>query len=119
MAMIPALSILLGFQLIGELVARGLGLPLPGPVIGLLLLVGSCVWRPALAELLRPVVRGLLGNLSLFFVPAGVGVIAHMAEFRQDGVAIAIALMVSTVLAIAAGALAFKYAVKAFGRAEE
>lgn len=106
--MIPALALLLSFQLFGEVVARGLGLPLPGPVIGLLTLVIACSLRPALAQRLRPVVQGLLGNLSLFFVPAGVGVIAHISEFRSDGLAIAIALTVSTALAIVAGALVFR-----------
>ncbi|MDT1061014.1 CidA/LrgA family protein [Paracoccus sp. CPCC 101403] len=106
--MIPALAILLSFQLVGEVVARGLGLPLPGPVIGLLALVVSCSLRPPLAERLRPVVQGLLGNLSLFFVPAGVGVIAHVGEFRSDGLAIAIALTVSTALAIGVGAIVFR-----------
>jgi holin-like protein len=105
--MIPALAILLSFQLAGEVAARGLGLPLPGPVLGLLALVGSCALRPSLAETLRPVVTGLLANLSLFFVPAGVGIIAHLGAFRQNGLAIAVALIVSTALAIAVGALVF------------
>lgn len=114
--MIPALVILLSFQLVGEVAARGLGLPLPGPVIGLVLLVVSCSLRPALAERLRPVVMGLLGNLSLFFVPAGVGVVAHLGEFRSDGLAIAVALMISTALAIAVGALVFVQVVRITGR---
>lgn len=114
--MIPALVILLCFQLVGEVAARGLGLPLPGPVIGLVLLVVSCSLRPALAERLRPVVQGLLGNLSLFFVPAGVGVVAHLGEFRSDGLAIAVALIASTALAIAVGALVFVQVVRLTGR---
>lgn len=106
--MIPALCIILSFQLIGEVSTRGLGLPLPGPVLGLMLLVLSCTLRPRLAELLRPVVTTILGNLSLFFVPAGVGVVAHLGQFRQDAIAIAVAVIVSTALAIAAGALVFR-----------
>lgn len=116
--MIPALAILLSFQLIGEIAARGLGLTVPGPVIGMMLLVASCLIRPSLAEMLRPIVRGLLANLSLFFVPAGVGVVAHMAEFRSDGLAIALALTVSTALAIAVGALVFVGVVRLLGRHE-
>ncbi len=116
--MIPALVILLSFQLIGEVAARGLGLPLPGPVIGLLLLVFSCGLRPALAERLRPVVQGLLGHLSLFFVPAGVGVVAHLGQFRSDGLAIAVALTLSTALAIAAGALVFSWVARRMGQEE-
>ncbi|QRZ14101.1 CidA/LrgA family protein [Paracoccus methylovorus] len=117
--MIPALAIILVFQLIGEVAARGLGLMLPGPVLGLLLLVLSCSLRPRLAEMLRPVVAGLLGHLSLFFVPAGVGVVAHLNQFRSDGLAVVLALTVSTALAIAAGALVFCAAVKWMGGPEE
>ena len=117
--MIPALCIILSFQLIGEVATRGLGLPLPGPVLGLMLLVISCSLRPSLAGLLRPVTTTILGNLSLFFVPAGVGVVAHLGEFRENGLAIALAVMVSTALAIAAGALVFKAVARWTGEAEE
>lgn len=95
------------------------GSVLPGPVLGLLLLVLSCSLRPALAEMLRPVVTGILGHLSLFFVPAGVGVVAHLGQFRSDGLAVALALTVSTALAIAAGALVFRAVVKRMGGPEE
>ncbi|WP_347266685.1 CidA/LrgA family protein [Paracoccus sp. (in: a-proteobacteria)] len=117
--MIPALAILLSFQLAGEIATRGLDLPLPGPVLGMLLLVASCSLVPRLSELLRPVVTGLLANLSLFFVPAGVGVVAHMAQFRDNGLAIALALTVSTALAIAAGAIAFVLVAKWTGKEEK
>ncbi|MFN3526632.1 MAG: CidA/LrgA family protein [Paracoccus sp. (in: a-proteobacteria)] len=105
--MIATLAIILGFQLVGEITSRGLALPLPGPVVGLLLLVVCCILRPALAERLRPVSTGLLGHLSLFFVPAGVGIVAHWDLLKQHGLGLAVAVAVSTVLAIAAGALAF------------
>lgn len=116
--MIATLAIILGFQLTGEIASRGLGLPLPGPVVGLLLLVACCILRPALAERIRPVTTGLLGHLSLFFVPAGVGIVAHWDLLRQHGLGLAVALLVSTVLAIAAGALAFSAVARATGSEE-
>lgn len=105
--MIGTLAIILGFQLVGEITSRGLALPLPGPVVGLLLLVTCCILRPPLADRIRPVTTGLLGHLSLFFVPAGVGIVAHWDLLKQHGLGLAVAVAVSTVLAIAAGALAF------------
>ncbi len=105
--MIPALAIILCFQLVGETVSRGLGLTLPGPVIGLVLLVVSGIIRPQLIEYLRPAALGLLGNLSLFFVPAGVGIVSHLGQFADNALAIGLALVVSTVLAIGVGALVF------------
>ena len=106
--MISALSLILAFQLVGEILSRALGLSLPGPVLGLCLLVAACILRPALANRLRPTAQGLLSHLSLFFVPAGVGVVAHLPVLREHGIGLALAIMGSTVLAIAAGALAFQ-----------
>lgn len=118
--MIPALAIILCFQLVGETVSRGLGLPLPGPVIGLMLLVLTGIIRPQVIEYLRPAALGLLGNLSLFFVPAGVGIVAHLGQFADNAVAIGLAIVGSTVLAIAVGALVFCQVARwTEGRADE
>lgn len=106
--MIGAMAVILGFQLVGEVLTRALDLTVPGPVIGMILLVGLGLLRPAWIERLRPVTTTLLANLSLFFVPAGVGVIAHTALIRQDGLALALAITVSTALAIAVGAIVFQ-----------
>ena len=110
--MIAALSLILAFQLAGEALSRALDLPLPGPVVGLCLLVAACVLRPALADRLRPTAQGLLSHLSLFFVPAGVGVVAHLPVLRDHGIGLALAILGSTVLAIGAGALAFQAAAR-------
>lgn len=113
--MIPTLATILAFQLVGEVAARGLSLPLPGPVVGLVLLVGACIARPQLADWLRPTTQGLLAHLSLFFVPAGVGVIAHLPLIRDHGAGLALAIAGSTVLAIAAGAWGFALTAKLIG----
>jgi holin-like protein len=109
--MIRGFFILLAFQLVGEVAARGLGLPAPGPVIGLALLVLALGiyqrWRPldeeALAESdLGKAARGLLAALPLLFVPAGVGVVQYMGLLREQGLALAVALVVSTVATLLA-----------------
>jgi holin-like protein len=109
--MIRGFFILLAFQLVGEVAARGLGLPAPGPVIGLALLVVALSlyqrWRPldeeALAESdLGKAARGLLAALPLLFVPAGVGVVQYMGLLREHGLALAVALVVSTVATLLA-----------------
>ncbi|MCR9150037.1 MAG: CidA/LrgA family protein [Rhodobacteraceae bacterium] len=105
--MIPALAVILLFQLGGEALSRGLGLPVPGPVIGMVALVAAFAASPRLAALVRPVAQGLLAHLSLLFVPAGVGVVAHLPLLREAGGALLAALLLSTILAIAAGALTF------------
>jgi holin-like protein len=104
--MIRGFFILLAFQLVGEVAARGLALPAPGPVIGLALLVIALSlyqrWRPldedALAESdVGKAARGLLAALPLLFVPAGVGVVQYLGLLREQGLALAVALVVSTV----------------------
>ena len=114
--MIRGFFLLLMFQLVGEVAARGLGLPAPGPVVGLALLAGALAffraWRPfddeALAQSeLGRAATGLLSALSLMFVPAGVGVVQYLGLLKEQGVAIAAALVVSTLVTLLATVGAF------------
>ena len=105
--MLNAILILLGCQLAGEATARSLGLPLPGPVLGLVLLLAGFALFPGLPGLMRPLASGLLAHLALLFVRGGVGVIGHLDRLGGAGAVLLAALVVSTGLAIAAGALAF------------
>ena len=93
--MIESLTFLLLAQLAGEILARAAGLPVPGPVIGLIILAVILAWRgipPALHE----TALGLLRNLSLLFVPAGVGVIRQAGVLADNWLALSLALLVST-----------------------
>lgn len=105
--MIPAIACLLLFQLLGETLALGLGLTVPGPVLGMGLLLVAFWASPALRSIVTPTAKGLLSHLSLLFVPAGVGVIAHASVLAQSGPALIIALVGSTLLAMAVAALTF------------
>lgn len=105
--MIHALLALLACQLAGEAVVRVLHLPLPGPVIGMLLMLGLLAAAPRFAEFIRPTAQGILGHLSLLFVPAGVGVVGHVSTLGPAAAALLVAVVASTVLAIVAGALTF------------
>ena len=117
--MIPALLTLLAAQVAGEAVTRLTGLPLPGPVAGLLILLAAfALWRP-LVEGVRPLATTLLGNLSLLFVPAGTGVVGHLDKIAAQGLGLAVVLVVSTLAAIAAGALAFVAVARIMGTEPE
>lgn len=98
--MLTTFTILLLCQLTGEVAVRGLGLPVPGPVLGLALLLLVLSLRPSVAEGLRPTVTVVLANLSLMFVPAGVGVIGNLEVLSRDWVALLVILLVSTWLAM-------------------
>ncbi|MDO9526418.1 MAG: CidA/LrgA family protein [Gemmobacter sp.] len=114
--MIHALTIILCCQLVGEAISRTLLLPVPGPVLGMAILLVLCATVPGLADRLRPTTTGILANLSLLFVPAGVGVVGHLNTFGAEGPALAVAVIVSTIAAISAGALAFVAVAKLTGR---
>lgn len=113
--MVPALSIILIFQLVGEVISRALHLPLPGPVLGMVGLVLALQMIPPLGALIRPAAQGLLANLALLFVPAGVGVVAHLPTIAAHGLALAVSLVVSTLLAIIVGALTFTWVARLVG----
>lgn len=117
--MILPFAVLLAFQLAGEAIAR-LVLPVaPGPVIGLALLVAALAAFPKLEARMLAAVNGLLAYLSLFFVPAGVGVVTQLPRIGADGLAIFAAILISTVAAIAAGALAFGAVARLTGGGDE
>lgn len=94
--MLAALTQLLLFQLAGEVTARGLGLPVPGPVLGMLLLFGWLILNDGPSEELRGTTQNLLQHLSLLFVPAGTGVMLHLGRLRDEWLAITVSLVVST-----------------------
>lgn len=99
--MLRALTVLVACQFVGEVIARAAGIPLPGPVIGLVLLLILLVVRGGPDEDLRQTSNGLLRYLSLLFVPAGVGIITQLHALARDWLAIVAAILVSTVLALA------------------
>jgi holin-like protein len=106
---IAALATLLVFQLLGEALVRTVGLPVPGPVLGLALLLPLLAWRPAVLTMVRPTAQTLLQHLSLLFVPAGVGVMLHLNRIGQEALAIGVALVVSTWVGLVVAALSLQW----------
>lgn len=107
--MINTFVILLLFQLAGEVIAHGFGLPIPGPVIGMLLLLIYLLLNRDAVEKLAPTANGLLRHLSILFVPAGVGVMLHGQRIVTEALPIIVALLISTVLGMIVTALAIKW----------
>ena len=94
------LTVILVCQLAGESLVLALGLPLPGPVIGMVLLFAGLLLRGGIPAGLGSVGGALLDNLSLLFVPAGVGVMLHGPLIGQDWLAVSVALVVSTLATV-------------------
>ena len=104
MPALTGLALLLLCQSAGEVLARGLHLPLPGPVLGLLLLWALLALQAVRAPV-AAVAEPLLAHLSLLFVPVGVGVVAHLGLVAQYGGRIVVAVVLSTVIGMVVTAL--------------
>lgn len=96
MPLLVGMAILLGCQLIGESAARFFHLPIPGPVIGMLLLLIGLMVLGRVPQGLRITTDGLTKHLAFLFVPAGVGVMANWPIIEQHLISILIILLLST-----------------------
>lgn len=114
--MIASLSLILLCQLAGEIMVRALAVPVPGPVIGMLLLLVLLLLRdratpfaqgPLQGGRVENAARGLLAHLSLLFVPAGVGVVQKLDVLAQHGIAIVTVLAISVVITLLATVATF------------
>jgi holin-like protein len=103
--MLAYLTLIFSCQLIGELLTATLGLPVPGPVCGMAILFSGLSIRGSIPDDLAAVSSSLLDNLSLLFIPAGVGIMLHAPLIGRDWLPISVALVLSTGLTIAVTAL--------------
>lgn len=106
-ALLPGLAWLLVCQSLGEIIARWSHVGLPGPVIGMVAMLGLLGWAPVRVQV-GSVANGLLMHLSLLFVPVGVGVMTHMALVSRYGWQLFIALLLSTWMGLAVSAAVFR-----------
>lgn len=125
--MLVSLGLLLLYQLMGEVIARAFDAPVPGPVIGMALMLFLLLlrekWAPVLPRevgdgTLEKTSTGLLSHLSLMFIPAGVGVVQRLDLVVQHGLALFVALFLSTTLALLAGVTAFRFIARLMGERE-
>jgi holin-like protein len=98
---LPFLTLLLSLQLVGEILHLAFGLSVPGPVIGMALLFAGLLIRGGAPPALEKTAFGLLENLSLLFVPAGVGVMLYLPLLATEWRSVLVALVGSTIAAIA------------------
>lgn len=114
--MIAAFTWLLLYQLAGEVIARLLSLPVPGPVIGMVLLFGTLVVRGRMGRpiplVMQQTASTLLQHLSLLFVPAGTGVMLYLQLIADEWLPITAALIVSTLGGMTVSALILKTLVR-------
>jgi putative effector of murein hydrolase LrgA (UPF0299 family) len=105
--MLAAFAALLVCQLGGEAIVRAASLPVPGPVVGMVLLFALMLARAPLPGAIGEAADGLLRHLSLLFVPAGVGVVQHLDLLGHEGFRLLAVVVLATVIALAVTALVF------------
>ena len=110
--MLGYLTVILVCQLLGETLAGVLALPVPGPVIGMLILFCGLLVKGEVPEALGHTSDGLLRSLSLLFVPAGTGVMLHLGVLGDALVPLGLGLVVSSSVAIVVTAVMMKWLLK-------
>ena len=107
MTALRGLALLLLLQAAGEGVVHAFALPIPGPVVGLLLLLVA-LRLPWTREPVAAAAGLLLAHLSLLFVPVGVGVITHLALVTQHGLQLLAVIVLSTWIGMAVAAIVLR-----------
>ena len=111
--MLAYLTLILTCQLAGEFLVGALALPVPGPVLGMLLLFLLLLIRGEIPQALGQTADRLLGAMSLLFVPAGAGIMMHFRLLGEALVPLGAALIVSTLATVAVTALMMHWLGKA------
>ena len=108
-SMIRGLAILLIFQSIGEVATRFIHGLIPGPVIGMILLLVFLVAKKNIAPSIAAAADGLLAHLAIFFITAAVGVMLYVSELKSAGAAWLLAIFLSTSASMAITAWLLKW----------
>ena len=106
------LTLILACQLAGEAVATAARLPVPGPVIGMVILFCGLLLRRGLPEGLEASGGFLLRIMPLLFVPAGVGIVTHLDVLARSWAAFAGAVVFGTAATIAVTGLVMQLAMR-------
>jgi len=114
--MVASLVLLLVYQLLGEVTVRFFNLDLPGPVLGMALLLVTLMARRRISLPFANTTRGLLDNLGLLYVPAGAGLISQIDRISGHWLALIATVLISTVLTLVVTAWTMKLMMKWTGK---
>ncbi|MEO1395944.1 MAG: CidA/LrgA family protein [Cyanobacteria bacterium J06634_5] len=98
MDFLNGITLLLMYELVGEVSVRLLTIPIPGPVLGMLLLFVTLLIRGKSTAAFNSASSALLSHLSLLFVPAGVGIMVHANRLAREWLPISLTLVITTIL---------------------
>lgn len=102
------IAIILGFLLAGTALEHA-GVPLPGNVIGLLLLLAALGFGWVKLEWVEAVANVLTKHMMLFFAPFVVGTIAFLPLLREEWAAVVVPMLLGPLLVVVVTALTAKH----------
>ncbi|ASJ08042.1 effector of murein hydrolase LrgA [Thermococcus siculi] len=94
------LAIIFGFYALGELTDSVLNLSIPGSVIGMLYLLGALLGGAVKLEWVEGEAELFVRNMSVMFVPPGVGIVTYMGLLKSQAVPVFGALVISFLITI-------------------
>lgn len=104
--------IVLGIYLIGELISKGFSLPLPGNIIGMIILLVLLCTKVIKVEKVETISTFFLDHLSFFFIPAGVGLISSFTSIKDSLIYILLLCIITTAIVIIATGLIVQYIIR-------
>ena len=117
--MLKQFSIILSIYFLGELIQKALGLPIPGNVIGMLILFVGLYTGMIKLEMIDRISDFLLENLSFFFLPAAVSLITSFGLLEGKWSEILTVSIISTVIILGVTGLTVEFAKKFLQRKQE
>ena len=115
--MVDGLLILLLFQFLGELVIHFTGLPLPAPVVGMVLLLLALMFSVPYSDRVADASGALIRHISLLIFPLGVGIVLQWERYSDYALALTVAVIFGTILALVLVALLLKLLLRERGNA--
>lgn len=110
-----ALALVL-FLLLGEATTRWLGLPVPGSLIGMVLLLLALIVRGRAPAGLQAACTPLLRHLMLFFIPAVAGVMTQFALVADEWLPFLAACTIGTALTLVVTAMSLRWSLRRMGQ---
>jgi putative effector of murein hydrolase LrgA (UPF0299 family) len=117
--MVYAFAVLLVFQLVGEVAAQVLALPVPGPLVGMLLLFAVLVIRGGLPDALSEAANALLRHLMLLFIPAVTGVMMYFDRIAREWLPFLAACVLGAAATLVVTALTLRWMLRLTGTTHE
>ncbi|MBK5239943.1 CidA/LrgA family protein [Clostridium sp.] len=112
MKLLRELLIILVIYFVGEILTEFFNLPVPGNIMGMILLVILLCTNVVKLEMVDTVANFLLDHLAFFFIPAGVGILTSLVVIKDSFIRLLIVCFISTIVTIAVTALIVEFMTK-------